>query len=107
MYRCCAQAESFGVLRTEKGLYLLKKSLPARVARQNDVIAAFQGHEARTGNTGRQPAAFLERLHGVMAAVKHERRRLNARKQVCDVDEVHRVTQPHRIVRRGCYALQI
>src|SRR3954453_17321824 len=73
-------------LRAEKGLCLIKKSLPAGVARQNDVIATFQGHETRSGNTGRQPAALLERLHGVVAAVKHERRRLNTRKQVRDVD---------------------
>ena len=54
------------------------------------MIAAFERHEARAGNAGRDPAAFLERLHRVVAAMEHQCRDLHLRQQVGDVDVVRR-----------------
>ena len=47
--RVLRPGKSSGDLRTEKRLDLLKKSLPARVARQDDVIAAFQAGQVIFG----------------------------------------------------------
>ena len=56
------------------------------------MVAAFQRHEARTFDTSREPAPFIERLDGVVAAMQNQCRDIHLRQQIGNVDLVDGLT---------------
>src|SRR5262245_43616710 len=90
-----------GASGLEEGVHLVQEATPARIAFQDDVIAAFQLDEAGSWNARRHQAPFFERRHGVVATMQNQRWDANAREQVGYVDVVHGLADAHRVLRRG------
>ena len=71
------------------------------------MIAAFECHEACSGDAcGHQPP-FLERYHRVIAAMHDQRRHGYLLQKIADVDVIHSPPDADRILRRCGDSLQI
>ena len=93
--------------RAQESAHLVEEAGPGGLVLQHHMIAAFERDETRAGNSSGQPAAFVEGLHRVAAAVQHEGRDLNARQQIVDIEGGDRAQEVRRVVGRGGSALQL
>src|SRR5215471_5911624 len=92
---------------TEKLVQFTKKDAPRGLVLEDEVIAARQRHEARSGNARRQPTTFFERNDTILARVEDDRRDGDRSEQRPDVELRERIHQSGGILGRRRDALQI
>src|SRR6185503_11377036 len=92
---------------SEKLAQFTEEDAPRRLVLEDDVIAARERHEARSGNARRQPTTFVERNDTVLARVKDDRRGGDRAEQRPDVELGERLHQSGGILGRRRDALQI
>ncbi len=80
---------------------------PGRLGLEQDVVAAFQRDERRSGNVRRQLLALREGHRLVVARMEDQRRGRHLGQQLANVDRAERPLQPHRILGRGGLALHL
>src|SRR6185503_14549306 len=75
--RSISRRRSRALRRAQESAHLVEEAGPGGLVLQHQMVAAFERDETRAGNSSGQPAAFIEGLHRVAAAVQHEGRDLN------------------------------
>src|SRR5574341_2145171 len=81
--------------------------MPGRLAGQQDVVAAVQRRETRTGDQARQQAAFLEVDGGIVPRMEHQRWCGHLRGQIAHVKVVKGFAEPDGVLRRGGHTHQV
>src|SRR5262249_46023006 len=95
------------ILRREKSFRLVEKCLPGWFTFQERVIAAFKSDKSRARNAGCERAAFIKWYPRIITAVKDQRRHLNSREHVSNVNIRDRLHDADGILGRGRNALQV
>src|SRR5438105_15782221 len=90
----------------EEPLELGREAAPGRLVREPDVVCALDLDEARPRNAGRQLDAILDRDDRIVAAVQHQRRRLDQGELAADVEVAQRRQDGRGILRRRASPLQ-
>src|SRR6266852_8266085 len=85
----------------EKAPHLIDEAAPGWIALEDQVVVAFQRHEARAGYARRHAPSLLERLHGIVAAVQNQRWHAYAGQKVADINAVFVFSSRRRHTR--CY----
>src|SRR4029077_539814 len=86
---------------------LIDEASPCRFVLQQQMIAALKGDESCLGDGTRQRQAVFECDQSVVAAGQTQGRYRYLRRQGCHVDVPEYALQPHGVLRRGRYALQV
>jgi hypothetical protein len=68
---------------------------------ENEMVAAVEGHKARTANSTRQLAAAIKWHHRIAAAVKHQGRYFHLIQQMANIDPAEGLRKSVSVRRRG------
>src|SRR5215467_2690243 len=79
---------------TQETTHLADECRPGRIAWQENVVAAVERHEPRSGDAACNEPTLLEWASGVVTAMQNQRRRGDLREEVDDIDASDPLQQP-------------